>query len=416
MNVPFRTLEALVVGNQDLDRLEDLLGEFNLFEACGATRVELRHSAFLRFLLDPGENHGLGEYFLKTLLKRSLVGVFGQEVSAIDIDVADLSDAVAERERWNIDVLVHSERCNLVVAFENKIDSSEHSNQLARYREIVRREFPNYRRVLIYLTPEGDEPSDPDQWLALSYQTLMNEIQAMVVARHNTLGSAVTAALEHYATMIGRHIVGESEIVKLCQQIYRQHKDALDLIFEHKPDLQMDLKAVLEQEVGRHSGFLLDHCTKSRVRFFHQDWDLDPREKLGNGWTPTKRVVLFELTNDPESLKLKLIIGPVEKADGSAVQFREAIFACSQSHRQEFAGGMPTLYPRWTTILSRELLKKRDYNEPETILEKGREALSRALREEVPKALACLKETMGAPGASRANSPAVLPSSVISGE
>jgi len=398
VNVPFRTLEALVVGNQNLDRLEDLLGEFNLFEACGATRVELRHSDFLRFLLDAGENHGLRDYFLKTLLKRSLLNVIGQEVSAIDIDVADLSDAVAERERWSIDVLVHSDRCKLVIAFENKIDSSEHSNQLARYRDIVRREFPGYRRVLIYLTPEGDEPSDPDQWLALSYQTLMNELHAVVAARCNTLGSAVLTALEHYATMIGRHIVGESEIVNLCRQIYRQHKDALDLIFEHKPDLQMDLKAVLEEEVGRHAGFLLDHCTKSRVRFFHQDWDLDPREKLGSGWTPTKRVVLFELTNDPESLKLKLVIGPVQQADGSAVEFREAIFACSQNHRQDFPGGMPTLYPRWTTILSRELLKKRDYYEPERILEKAREALSRALREEAPKVLSCLKEIIEAPG------------------
>ena len=394
-----RALEALVVANRDLDRLEDLLGEFNLFEACGATRVELRHSNFLRFLLDPGENHGLGEYFLKVLMKRCLVGVIGSDVSAIGIDVADLSDAVAERERWSIDILVHSERCKLAIAFENKIDSAEHSNQLVRYRETVQREFPGYRRVLIYLTPDGDEPSDPIQWLPLSYRALIDAVHMVLETRRSTLGSAVITTLEHYETMVGRHIVGESEIAKLCRQIYRQHKDALDLIFEHKPDLQMDLKAVLEEEIGRHPELHLDHCTKSAVRFFPDEWDRDPREKLGSGlWTPTKRVALFELGNGPDSLKLKLVIGPVGKDDSSAVEFRKAIFACSQAHRENFPGGMTTLYPQWTTILSRDLLKKKDYGELENIAERATEALSRALREDVPKVLASLKEVIRAPG------------------
>ena len=188
----------------------------------------------------------------------------------------------------------------------------------------------------------------------------------------------------------------QSEIAKLCQKIYRQHKDALDLIFEHKPDLQLDLKSVLEEEVGRHPTFQLDHCTKTRVRFLAAEWDKDPRERLGNGWTPTKRVLLFELANDPESLKLKLVIGPVGVNDDNAREFRERLFACSQEHRQEFPGGVTSLYPRWSTIMSKDLLKKKDYLEPEIILEKGRESLRRAMSEEVPRALLRLKEVIRA--------------------
>jgi len=103
-----KVLEWLVVDNPELDHLEDLLREFNLFEAIGATRQELRHSDFLRFLLDPSENHGLGDYFLKTLFKEALVGSTSQGIGAIDIDVANLADAEVERERFQIDVLVHS--------------------------------------------------------------------------------------------------------------------------------------------------------------------------------------------------------------------------------------------------------------------------------------------------------------------
>jgi hypothetical protein len=63
-------LEALVVDNSDLERLETMLDQFNMFEAMGAVRREVRHSDFLAFLLDPRQSHGLGDAFVKRLLQR----------------------------------------------------------------------------------------------------------------------------------------------------------------------------------------------------------------------------------------------------------------------------------------------------------------------------------------------------------
>jgi hypothetical protein len=129
-------------------------------------------------------------------------------------------------------------------------------------------------------------------------------------------------------------------------------------------------------------------------------WDDDPREKAGSGWTHTKRVVLFELANDPESLKLKLVIGPVDKSDGTAVAFREEVFALTERHRHAFPGGMGTLAPRYTTVLSKELLKKKDYGEQAGdqggVPDKAREALSRAFQHDVPEAVERLKEVFRA--------------------
>ncbi|MBI3980347.1 MAG: hypothetical protein HY331_19405 [Chloroflexi bacterium] len=48
-----QALEVLVVDNPDLERLEALLDQFNISEAVGALRQELRHSDFLAFLLNP---------------------------------------------------------------------------------------------------------------------------------------------------------------------------------------------------------------------------------------------------------------------------------------------------------------------------------------------------------------------------
>ena len=51
-----KALEAFVVDNHELEQLEDLLIQFNIFEAVGAVWQELRHSDFLAFLPDPQQN------------------------------------------------------------------------------------------------------------------------------------------------------------------------------------------------------------------------------------------------------------------------------------------------------------------------------------------------------------------------
>ena len=68
-----QALEAFVVENADLEALEGFLEQFNIFEAVGVVRQELRHSDFLAFLLDPRQNHRLGDAFVQRLLQRILV-------------------------------------------------------------------------------------------------------------------------------------------------------------------------------------------------------------------------------------------------------------------------------------------------------------------------------------------------------
>ena len=363
---PRTLLEWFVVDNSELEQLEGMLSPFNVFEAIGATRQELRHSDFLSFLLDPTENHGLKDYFLKTLFKKVLLRSVGPEIGAIEIDVADLSAAEVERERFQIDVLVHSERAKMVFAIENKIDSGEHDNQLERYGQSVETAFPGYRRVLIYLTPDGEEPSDPNHWIAMSYGTLMEAVQSVLAQ-----------------TVPVREII----------VVYRKHKDALELIFEHRPDMQLEMKTVLENEVAEHPGYTLDHCTKGYVRFRPTVWDNDPRQKAGEGWTPTRRAVLFEILNGPDFLRLKLVIGPTEAGNSAAAELRAAVFEASQRFRADFPGNVGALYPRFTTVMSRELVKKKDYGEQnESVPDKAREALRHAFEHEIPRIVERLQE------------------------
>jgi PD-(D/E)XK nuclease superfamily protein len=60
-------LEEFVFDNPDLERLEAILDDFNPFVVLRWSHQELRHSGFLRWLLDPSKTHGLGSYFLGIL-------------------------------------------------------------------------------------------------------------------------------------------------------------------------------------------------------------------------------------------------------------------------------------------------------------------------------------------------------------
>ena len=67
---PIEALQALVV-DSDLERLEDLLAEFNLFDVLKIERRERQHSALLAWLLDPHGSHGLRDYFLRRFLSEA---------------------------------------------------------------------------------------------------------------------------------------------------------------------------------------------------------------------------------------------------------------------------------------------------------------------------------------------------------
>src|SRR5687767_11343308 len=111
-------LENLVVENDDLLALESLIGRFNIFDALGIARAEIRHSNFLAFILDPAESHGQGQVFLKVvlmdLLKEAPPSL--RPFSPIELDGTDLRGIVVRREGAHIDLLISCEEPPFVVA------------------------------------------------------------------------------------------------------------------------------------------------------------------------------------------------------------------------------------------------------------------------------------------------------------
>jgi hypothetical protein len=363
-----RKLEEFLVNNKDLENLEALISKFNIFEAVGAIRLELRHSDFLSFILSPRENHGLKELFLKKLLQKASMVFSGEIINVIEIDTANYDLVEVKREVNNIDILIYIPSIPLVCAIENKIFSGEHSDQLGRYKKYIQKEYPNCKQIFIYLTPDGLDPSDED-WLPFGYNLLAEILNNILDSAHSTLANDIHTLIKHYIAMLERHIITDSQIAELCRKIYNSHRKAIDLIIEHRPDTLGEVSdhiIKLIQSVDEPK-LQLDEHPKRYIRFAPEEWDkLTFQQETGN-WTSSKRILLFVFHNSENSLSLKLIIGPGEEA------IRSKLFYHAEKHGQNLPGCLNKLTHKWTQIYSYDFIKKKDYAElidAETLFER----------------------------------------------
>lgn len=116
--------------------------------------------------------------------------------------------------------------------------------------------------------------------------------------------------------------MSDSDIKKLCQKIYQEHRKALNNIYKYRPDRQIEIAEFLKNDLqdSLQTGIVLDDCTKQFIRFSPKEWDALPFQKTCSGWTKSQRVLLFEFYNIPNHLGLNLVIGPCRQ------ELKEAIF------------------------------------------------------------------------------------------
>lgn len=356
-------LEKFILHNPELNKLENMLDQFNGFETLGIVNTEIRHSNVIAWLLNPKENHGIGDNFLKEFLKYFISRnkeLLEGKVSLFEFEVLNYSDVEIRREWNNIDILIIIKELNkkFVVIIENKVNSTEHDNQLQRYRKIIEDEFHDYTQLYIYLTPEEMDPSD-DKWINLNYNIIADLIDNIIMFRKDMIAENVYNFIKQYNTVLRRYIVGDSEIEQICRQIYSKHSRALDLIFQYKPDIYAEISEYLQKQLKGVSQIILDDCSKTQIRFAVKDID-DVVESCGS-WTSSNRILLFDFSNDTntnnkEKLNLELIIGP-----GNEV-YRNKIY--------DFCKNQPNIFKctskimnKWQVIYKMEFLKKSDYED-----------------------------------------------------
>lgn len=338
MNSELDLLTAFCVNNPQLDELEAALAEFNIFEAAGLTSQEVKHSRFLSFLLDPKSPHGIGDLFATRVLQAAVHGRPPDEVgvTALDLELMDLSDLQVSCESHRIDILLYSPKNKFVVIIENKIYASEHSNQLDRYFKIVEDLHPDCRKLPVLLSPKGYDPSD-DRYFPISYEEVVKILADISKQRQSTLSQSVTLALSHYENLLRRHVVSDSRINDLCDQIIVKHRKAIELLASKLGDPKT--------RIWQAADITMAECGWQAVRgsWLPASWiEWVPKENADGVWTE------FGFFIDAWTPKIALVlqIGPGDQ------KVRKKLFdaALSSPHLKPSSKEMTKAYSRISRI------------------------------------------------------------------
>ena len=294
-------LKDFLLDIECLDPLSEWTSTFNLFDILKISRVEIRHSNMLSWLLNPNENHGLGDLVLRGFVQY-VVSAFPNDTDVFSTLLMDFHDFTVQREWHHIDMLAVSRDEEFVLCIENKIDSGEHDNQLERYRSVVEETYPDYRKMFVYLSPEGTESSDSDNWCSMGYQDVLTIIEK--AKKKTKLLPDAELLINNYIETIRRAIVGDEKLAKICADIYAKHQKALDLIFENKPDKALNLAEILktwaiEKTDAGEIDVVLDKTSKTYTRFKTQKMSeiLPDSTTSTSGWN-TANYYFFEIINN----------------------------------------------------------------------------------------------------------------------
>ncbi|WP_430618706.1 PD-(D/E)XK nuclease family protein [Enterococcus sp. DIV1072d] len=292
---------------EDMDDIEERLskwtGKANIFQILKLSKNEIRHSNFLAFLFAPNETHNLSDEFFKMFLKRYIDSNDDTKaaINYFDALLNSYEDLIVYRENNNIDILLVSEKNKIVVCIENKILSSESRGQLNKYQIYIERNYYSYKKIFVFLTPDGNEPTNPI-WGIVTYKDIVEILEQLM--QKNSMEKKVYYLIKDYVDILRRDVGMDDEIKEIVRKIYQQHKEALDLIFENIPDnlsLMSELYIEALEQIAKENEIIFDpkYSGKSIVRFQIPEFtDLFPDLPLSHpgGWSNHK-MYAFEILN-----------------------------------------------------------------------------------------------------------------------
>lgn len=265
-NESYQELEKFLLDIRCLDPLREWSEKFNLFDMLKISTAEIRHSNMLAWLLDPNGNHGMGDFLLRQLFQELVNQSQIQQDKVFQYLLMDLDSFTVLREyttqKKRIDLLILSREKKVLICIENKVHSGEHDDQLSKYYELLEHEFSKYERIFVFLTPDGVRPEkeiDRERWCPLSYKRIVQLLE--IAVGKNDLAPDVKTVISHYINAVGRDIVGDEKLEQLCQNIYKKHHRALDLLFQYRADSTKrtaeSIKAWCREKANTGSGEIL---------------------------------------------------------------------------------------------------------------------------------------------------------------
>lgn len=244
MEDAFNNLHKFIANNYALENLEAKLNVFNPLKVLKVDKYEIRHSNIISWLLTPNENHKLGNSFLKKFLAEVIINNDNLETSFTVFSAQEMSyhDIEIKRERNDIDIFIVSHSNKLCIIIENKIYAKESKGQLKKYHNLARKEYGGYEIIPVFLTLENELPSD-NRYGVISYSQILHMLKFITSIQKENISIKVYDFINYYLKTLEILTMEDKEIKQLCKNIYKEHKEAIDLIWEYAEETAFEESA-----------------------------------------------------------------------------------------------------------------------------------------------------------------------------
>ena len=158
------------------------------------------------------------------------------DLTPSDVELMNMSDVEVWREWKRIDLVALSRLNKWVLLVENKIKSGSSERQLSKYISIIQVEFPEYTIIPVLLTlniEEGLETAERSGFLCWSHTQMYHVINHVINQRQDRIPEDAKVFLKHYMNILRRLTMQDDRLINLCKEIYKRHKDAIDLINQY---------------------------------------------------------------------------------------------------------------------------------------------------------------------------------------
>ena len=166
------------------------------FEYLGIADMEKIHSQILQWILSEDNKS------LNSNQKNKLIELF------FEIQDFEITEIITEYEK--IDILIKSS--NSVICIENKLKSSQHSNQLEKYKKSIKNKYGEINSHFFFLTLIDENSFDKD-WKNISYNKLLSSLLKLEI-KENTDGLILLEyikTLENFTKIIKDFIENPAE-------------------------------------------------------------------------------------------------------------------------------------------------------------------------------------------------------------
>ena len=216
----------------------------------------------------------------------------------------------ADGQRGYLDILIVNEAEQVLCAIENKTFSSEHGEQLTRYRKALEAAYSTFTRFHVFLTLWGSRPFRDEErgyWKSLTHSDVCESVEHLAGINDSSAQADVRAFLRQYATTLRRNLMPDTSVSLLARKIYLEHREAVELLVANRPDWVVETKKILKETVAQQPEWKLDRETSKMVRFRSADWDQYEATQTGSGWAPGSNALFLSsfsslLTGFPGSI------------------------------------------------------------------------------------------------------------------